>query len=43
MVPSGIFVSKREEEGINSVVKSFINCEIHEVMSWWCHVAGTGK
>jgi len=26
----GIFVSKKEEEGVNWVVKSFITCEIHE-------------
>jgi hypothetical protein len=26
----GIFVPKREEEGVNCVVKSFITCEIHE-------------
>jgi len=26
----GIFVSKREEEGVNCLVKSFITCEIHE-------------
>ena len=29
-LPRGIFVSKREEEGVNCVVKSFITCEIHE-------------
>jgi len=29
-LPSGIFVSRREEEGVNCVVKSFISCEIHE-------------
>ena len=29
-LPSGIFVSKREEEGVNCVVKRFISCEIHE-------------
>jgi len=29
-LPSGLFVSKREEEVINCVVKSFLTCEIHE-------------